>query len=110
MGGGFSRGGLSGVGGGGYGQGNERAAGQWEGSRKERPGGGRIADYTRDPDDDAPVDVAAVEALLDERSRMRERRLWNEADGVRCVPPSRASDVSGFGCCPAALLPALLPH
>ena len=48
-----------------------------------RPGRGRIDDYKRDPYDEAPVDVGAVEAMLSERSRFRERRMWNEADAVR---------------------------
>lgn len=50
---------------------------------RKRPGGGRLADYSRQWNDDAPVDVEAVEALLGERSRMRERRMWDEADAVR---------------------------
>ena len=55
-------------------------AGGWQ---QERPGGGRIQAYNRSPDDDSNVDVAAIEALLDERSRFRERRMWSEADAVR---------------------------
>ena len=62
------------------GGGFSRGGGGAEGS--ERPGGGRLADYARQSNDDAPVDVEAVEALLSERSRMRERRMWGEADAV----------------------------
>ena len=50
---------------------------------EDRPGGGRLSDYGRDPDDFVDVDVGAVEAMLDERSRFRERRMWDEADMVR---------------------------
>ena len=50
----------------------------------ERPGGGRLAPYSRASDDTAEgVDVGAVEAMLEERSRMRERRMWGEADAMR---------------------------
>ena len=70
VGGGFSRGG-SGRGGSGR-------------SGSERPGGGRLAPYTRASDDTAEgVDLGAVTAMLEERSRMRERRMWNEADAMR---------------------------
>ena len=50
----------------------------------ERPGGGRLAPYVRAHGCGARgVDVDAVEALLEERSRMRERRMFNEADELR---------------------------
>ena len=63
------------------GGGFSRGGGGAEGG-EGRPGGGRLADYSRQSNDDAPVDVEAVEALLSERSRMRERRMWAEADAV----------------------------
>ena len=46
------------------GGGFSRGGGGAEGS--ERPGGGRLADYSRQSNDDAPVDVEAVEALYNE--------------------------------------------
>ena len=61
---------------------------------RKRPGGGRLADYSRQWNDDAPVDVEAVEALLGERSRMRERRMWDEADAVREQLQAAQRDVS----------------
>lgn len=39
--------------------------------------------YSREPSDTASVDVAAVEALLDERDSLRSARNWNAADSVR---------------------------
>merc|ERR1712091_469698 len=39
--------------------------------------------YSRDPYDNAEVDVAAVEALLEERSGYRAKRMYDEADAVR---------------------------
>ena len=67
------------------GGGFSRGGGGAEGG-EGRPGGGRLADYSRQSNDDAPVDVEAVEALLSERSRMRERRMWDEADAVLLEP------------------------
>lgn len=52
-----------------------------------RGGGGRehskIGSYRRAEGDLASVDVAAVEGMLERRSRLRERRAWNEADRLR---------------------------
>ena len=36
----------------------------------------RLVD-THDYDDESDVDVGAVEAMLEQRSRFRERRMWN---------------------------------
>ena len=48
--------------------------------------------YSRDPYDNAEVDVAAVEALLEERSGYRAKRMWNEADAVRDRLRRRAAE------------------
>ena len=46
------------------------------------PNGSKLRFY-RNPDDAAEVDLASVEAMLQERARLRQRRMWHKADQMR---------------------------
>ena len=66
--------------GGGFSRGGSGSGVADEGMRGER----RIGEYARAEGDFSEVDdEAAVLALLDQRSRMREQREWNRADALR---------------------------
>lgn len=59
-----------------------------------RDGGATTHPYQRQAGDDAPVDVARVEALLERRWRARKQQRFDEADAIR--QQLRAMDVSVY--------------
>lgn len=60
-----------------------RGVGRGGGRGGARSSRGDYSDYSRDPMDNKPIDESVVNSLLVERTQMRKRGMFNEADGIR---------------------------